>query len=791
MIDCGPETHALELMVVAARADLVRPTDIVTAMDMHDCDSLTLAQLGPADLAQQGAGRGFVDIGAPQAAQRPCGSGHDELGNSPRASCGAPTSRARLSAGSSRTASMDGAHMSEDLVSRHARTIGRLSYLSLGSTTLAQLKKSKFIRGSLSVEEERRKPDGIVFLPLGGIKAVIEAKVPKELTAAKLPKVVQDYSPIARAVCKLLIVTDGKNTYWYNAITQRPVLDEQGSEVRFHINLTAIDDQALSPEDEAKLVALVEKADYSLSDSNDRFSEPKIVDPSGLARSVWQKIWINTGKEPEKCLYNVVEILVFKFLSDIGVLTGNNSFRRIVELLANEGPSQALNHYGRVCRSDIRRLFPAGADGTTIINGTIFVNEAGEPNLAQAGLFGEVIRAFQDYDDQNGSLRYIDRQFKTRLYESFLRQQAGIKSLGQYFTPRNVVQAIVRMSNAGALIDGQSMCDPFCGVGGFLLEAIAENPNLSKQFEPKNGLVNPAITIKGYDKGTDEKDDERTIILAKANMLVYLSDLLAQYHSPDYLKQFSAHAFNEVFHLIRSNLGTFGRVDPSELYDLILTNPPYVTSGSASLRSAIEYENLSAYYSQGGRGTEALAIQWIVNHLKPNGQAFVVVPDGLMNQETMLGFIKSHCEVLAVVALPSRTFYSTPKKTYVLGLLKKSTPGQVQHSPVFTYLVSEIGESRDTRRVVIDDNDLTTMEREFRYFRADPTSYASADPRCKLVGWTEFDGLRNWLVDRTWTREEKVDLGIVDEAFEVDPEAFRDLILEARRSLDDLLAELT
>ena len=681
--------------------------------------------------------------------------------------------------------------MSEDLVVRQARTLGRLGYLSLGSTTLAQLKKSRFIRTKLALDEERRKPDGIVFLPLGGIKAVVEAKTPQELTAKKLPGVVKTYSPIARAVCKLLILTDGKKTYWYNALTESPVLDESGKALGFHVDLGKIDDQSISPEDVAKLVALIEKADHSLTSESDQFHAVRVIDPTGLARSVWQKIWINTGKEPEKCLYNVVEILVFKFLSDIGVLTGNYAFRRIVELLmADDRGEEALNHYARVSRTRVRKLFPAGEDRTTIINGTIFVNESGEPNLAQAGLFGEVIRAFQDYDDTNGSLQYIDRQFKTRLYESFLRQQAGIRSLGQYFTPRNVVQAMVRMSSAGALRPGDRLCDPFCGVGGFLLEAIAENPNLQREFVPRAGKVRPTITIRGYDKGTDEKEDERTIILAKANMLVYLSDLLSSYSSEVYLKEFATYAFNDVFRLIRSNLGTYERVDDSEQCDLILTNPPYVTSGSASIRSAIDAAGLTRYYSKGGRGTEALAIQWIVNHLKPDGEAFVVMPDGLMNQEAMLAFIKDECSVLGIVALPSRTFYSTPKKTYIVGLRRKRATGVVQVDPVFTYLVSEIGESRDTRRIFIDANDLATMVQEFRFFRASPATYASTDPRCKVIPWPAFNGMRNWLVDRNWTHDEKVALDIVEENFEVDPAAFRDLVGDAKTALEGLLTAL-
>lgn len=679
--------------------------------------------------------------------------------------------------------------MSEDLVARQERSLGRLGYLSLGSTTLAQLKKSRFIKGTLAVDEERRKPDGIIFLPLGGIKAVIEAKQPSELTQAKIPAVVQDYAPIARAVCKLLILTDGRKTLWYNAVTEHPVLDENGDPVTFNIDLARLDAEALTPEGVRTIVELVEKADYSLSDTNDQFHPLRVIDPSGLAKSVWQKIWINTGKEPEKCLYNVVEILVFKFLSDIGVLTGNYSFRRVVELLAREGSRAALDHYGKVTRDRIALLFPKGEDGTTVINGTIFVNEAGEPNLSQAGLFGEVIRAFQEYDNQHGSLQYIDRQFKTRLYESFLRQQAGIRSLGQYFTPRNVVQAMVRMSNAGSLKAGDALCDPFCGVGGFILEAIAENSNLYSQFEPSGGKVRPQITFRGYDKGTDEKEDERTIILAKANMLVYLSDFLSRFHSDVYLTEYAKNAFNEVFHLIRSNLGTYERVSDDEKYDLILTNPPYVTSGSGSLKLAIEQAGLSQYYPEGGRGTESLAIQWVIHHLKPGGEAFVVVPDGLLNQAAILDYIKRDCEVLLIAALPSRTFYSTPKKTYVLGIRKKAAVA-VQPNPVLTYLVSEIGESRDTRRVPIQANDLDSLEQEFGFFRASPARYKSTDPRCKILQWKDFDGLRNWLVDRSWSHEEKVELGIVEEVFEVDPESFRALVADARAALDRLLAEL-
>jgi type I restriction enzyme M protein len=668
--------------------------------------------------------------------------------------------------------------------------LGAPGLLLAGQHYTQATQKVTFVKGNLRPEDERRKPDGIVFLPLGGIKAVVEVKVPSEVTEKKLPQIVEHYSPIAAAVCNLLIITDGKKSYWINPHTLKSALDHDGKPVRDLFSPALIDGNKLNPEKQAELVQRIEEADRSLSPENDQFSEILVTDPMPLARSVWQKIWINTGKDPEKCLYNVVEILVFKFLSDAGVLTGNVSFRTIVKLLNDEAAESALNHYARISRPHIRTLFPVGEDRTTIINGTIFVNETGQPNSAQAILFGEVIRAFQAFDDQHGSLRNIDRQFKTRLYESFLRQEAAVRSLGQYFTPRNVVQAVVEMSDVDKLKAGMSLCDPFCGVGGFLLEAIVANRNLWDQFEPVDGKIRPQITIRGYDKGTDEKDDERTIILAKANMLVYLSDLLVQYPSPAYLNEFARNAFNAVFRLIRSNLGTFQRWEPDDFYDLIFTNPPYVTSGSASLKTAIQAGDLSKHYSAGGRGTEGLAVQWVVQHLKPDGEAFMIVPDGLLNQASMLSYVKRECFIRGIVALPSRTFYSTPKKTYILAIRKKAAPGLIQNDPVFAYLVSEIGESRDTRRVPIQENDLSMMAAQFRYFTSNPLRYSSTDPRCKLIPWADFDLLHNWLVDRSWTPSERINLGIEEASYEVDPDEFRVLVAEARDALNDLLGEL-
>ncbi|MFI2854164.1 class I SAM-dependent DNA methyltransferase [Klebsiella aerogenes] len=678
--------------------------------------------------------------------------------------------------------------MSEELIQLSPKSLGRYLYYRVGSSTLSQLKKNKVIKTKVNADIATKKPDGLVVLAGGDVKAVIEYKQPSELrTNALIEKAINQEIEVAKSLCKLLIVTCGSKTIWINALNGERIHDENGHELKKLFDVKYIEDGSLTNEQQLEFEKLIDKIDYSLTENNNTITLPEVLDPSQLAKTLWQKIWINTGKEPERCLYNVVELFVFKFLSDVGVLKKHLNFTSVYNLLQTESSSEALKHYANTCRKEIRDLFPKGADGTTVINGTIFVNEKGEPNTAQSSLFGEVLKDLQDYDSKFGSFKYIRREFKTRLYESFLRQNAGVRSLGQYFTPRNVVRAIVSMSDSSKLKKGARVCDPFCGVGGFLLELIAENKNIWKEFEPKNGSIDPAIDIVGYDKGSDEKEDERTIILAKANMLIYFSDLLVKYHTPDYLKAFSEGAFNKVFHLLRSNLGTFGKVN-DEPYDLILINPPYVTSGSSSLKRSIDEEGLATYYTSNGRGTEALAMEWIVRNLKPEGQAIVVVPDGLLNQESMLEYLKTHCFIEGVVSLPTRTFYSTPKKTYIICLRKKADINEQQRSSVFAYLVSEIGETRDAKRWVTEENDLDQLVNLFNQFKGSPNYFTTDNKRCKVIKFEEFGEKTNWMIERWWSKDERVALGVTSEANEITQAELIDKITSISQLINEFIA---
>lgn len=332
------------------------------------------------------------------------------------------------------------------------------------------------------------------------------------------------------------------------------------------------------------------------------------------------------------------------------------SFYDLLGKYAGNNDNEVLEYYASVIRVKIKELFPGNPkDKTTIINGTIFVSKDDKAVSGYATVFKRILNRFNDF----GTLENIDYDFKSKLFETFLKESISKKNWGQYFTPLKVVRSIVNMVD---IVPGMEICDPACGVGKFLLEPILHE--LHRYYTVEDGELKPQISLCGFDKGFD-KDEQKTIILAKANMLIYMSGMIKEH--PDMTQKF-AQLFNDTF-LLQTNsiLGTLAK-PIKDKFDLILTNPPYVMSGSSNLKEEIsKQQELKDYFAISAMGIEGLFMEWIVRALKPNGKAFVVVPDGIMNRSNdkkLRNFILDNCYVDAVISLPLNTFFTTNKKTY-------------------------------------------------------------------------------------------------------------------------------
>ena len=223
---------------------------------------------------------------------------------------------------------------SEELQQRSPKTLGRFLYYGLGASTLQQLKRGKIIRSTFSSHIAQKKPDGLVVLAGGRVKAVIEYKPPKEIrTEKQIQAAINQELEVAKELCNLLVVTSGRKTVWVNANSGNRILDSDNRPLSKTFDVMPIENGTISDEDAADLEQLIDRIDQSIDESNDIIQPIKPLDPSALARTLWQKIWINTGKEPERCLYNVVELFMFKFLSDVGVLKDYANFHSVHRLV--------------------------------------------------------------------------------------------------------------------------------------------------------------------------------------------------------------------------------------------------------------------------------------------------------------------------------------------------------------------------------------------------------------------------------------------------------------------------
>jgi type I restriction-modification system DNA methylase subunit len=668
--------------------------------------------------------------------------------------------------------------MSEELLQRkllrNPEKVGRWDFYNIGSTTLNELKNAGIIPRKEYKTFGKRKPDGIIAKNRKVVAVIENKSVSKFKTEKQKQDALQQGIEVAQILgSHILILTDTVETIWINALTGSKIQDEEGNELRYNFD-----------PDDIKTAELIEKIIISISDQNNRIKPKNLVNPTDLAKQIWQDIWSVSGATPENCLYTFVELFIFKYLSDLGVLQGVFSFDSLLKNYSDNNKEEMLEYYAGTIRPKIKDLFKENPiDKTTIINGTIFVSKDQKAVKGYSTVFKKILDKFEKY----GKLEYIDKDFKSQLFESFLKESISKKNWGQFFTPLRVVRSMVNMAESD-ITSGKVICDPACGVGKFLLEAIVGKLNYF--YRISNEEIKSNITIHGFDKGFD-KDEQKTIILAKANMLIYFSDLVKE--NPGLTNKFSE-LFNKSFELkTNSILGTLS--DPvKEEYDVILTNPPYVTSGSSNLKEEINKDTeLDVYYEIKAMGVEGLFMEWIIRALKSGGKAFVVVPDGIFNRQNdsnLRQFILNECIVEGIISLPIKTFFTTSKKTYILCITKKNNKNEKQTTPVFTYLVSEIGESRDIYRFNIEQDDLLEAVTWYNQFKNTKKTFRCSDPRCKIQPIEKFTAEGYWSVDRWWTKEEQIAIGILEENKTLSLNGFSEIVNDISETLKEYSTQL-
>ncbi|MCW8966866.1 MAG: SAM-dependent methyltransferase, partial [Candidatus Pacearchaeota archaeon] len=184
-------------------------------------------------------------------------------------------------------------------------------------------------------------------------------------------------------------------------------------------------------------------------------------------------------------------------------------------------------------------------------------------------------------------LKLIDTEsdVKGDAFEYFLKNSISVgNDFGEYFTPCHIVRIIID------LIDpryNETIYDPCCGTGGFLLGAARymhdkSNNMLAEHYAPRE------IMICG-------REISETANIARMNMIL-MGDQYTSISRLDSLK------------------------NPIEnKFDIVLTNFPFS-----------QKTKYAHYYSLLTKDANPVFLKHVINALKPGGRAGVVVPDGLL-----------------------------------------------------------------------------------------------------------------------------------------------------------------
>lgn len=232
----------------------------------------------------------------------------------------------------------------------------------------------------------------------------------------------------------------------------------------------------------------------------------------------------------------------------------------------------------------------------------------------------------------------MDVDVKGAAFEGLLEKAAseGKKGAGQYFTPRVLIQSIVRVMRPDPRVSPDfTVCDPACGTGGFLMCAY------EWLMDVTNGVL-------------DRKDFQR--IKTKT---YFGQDLVPRPRRLALMNLF-LHGLEPTIYLGDS----IYEPNRGELYNCILTNPPFGTKGA---NQAPERDDFTIATSN----KQLNFVQHVVNILKRGGRAAMVLPDNCLFEDKageVFEILMQDCNLHTILRLPRGTFtpYSPGVKANVI-----------------------------------------------------------------------------------------------------------------------------
>lgn len=284
--------------------------------------------------------------------------------------------------------------------------------------------------------------------------------------------------------------------------------------------------------------------------------------------------------------------------------------------------------------------------------------------------------------------------------------------LGQFFTPRTIVDFMVEVLDP---MEGETICDPCCGSGGFLIKAFEfVRSKIEAEIHVAKEKIKSELYSEDYlnanEKQKADIDEKVTDLFSKLNAELDIHNDRSRLRTLSYDCIYGTDANPRMSRTAKMNMimhgDGHGGVHHNDgllnvngifenRFDLILTNPPFGSRVEKSLKitEADKYtdvariakyrERYGAAYDQAlkqvndniGKSllslyktgdlstlTEVLFIERCLNLLKPGGRMGIVLPEGVLNNtnlQKVRDFVESKAKILLITSIPQDVFIAS------------------------------------------------------------------------------------------------------------------------------------
>jgi type I restriction enzyme M protein len=237
---------------------------------------------------------------------------------------------------------------------------------------------------------------------------------------------------------------------------------------------------------------------------------------------------------------------------------------------------------------------------------------------------------------------------------------------GQFFTPREIIRAMVKVIDPKI---GETVYDPGCGTCGFLAQAYehmagTKHGNLTAPDE--------LDTLRRHTFYGREKDNA-IYPIALANLVLHNIDEPHVWHGNALT---GAEHYGGLF------------TDAPALYDVVLMNPPFGGKEGKDAQTRFTYKTSA---------TQVLFLQHVINSLKPGGRCGIVLDEGVLFRTNETAFVQTKrkllddCDLWCIVSLPSGTFVNAGAgvKTNLLFFAKGEPTARIWYYDLSTIKVGK------------------------------------------------------------------------------------------------------